>query len=106
MAPYFQEYGDLTEFWKAPKIKIELRILALLDSAKEEVMVMTGKACHINRSNVDELRNSAGIGDNEAQRLIDYRKEHGEFRTLDDIMNVPGFTPDTVEKIKRECDLD
>ncbi|MBW7957707.1 MAG: helix-hairpin-helix domain-containing protein [Deltaproteobacteria bacterium] len=67
---------------------------------------MARKICHINSSNADDIRKSVGIGDNEARRLVDYRSEHGNFRTLDDLMNVPGFSPDTVEKLKRECDLD
>lgn len=67
---------------------------------------MAGKTCHINSSNADDIRKSVGIGDSEARRLVDYRSEHGSFRTLDDLMNVPGFSPDTVEKLKSECDLD
>ncbi len=67
---------------------------------------MAGKTCHINSSKADEIRKSVGIGDNEARRLVNYREEHGGFRTLDDLMNVPGFAPDTVEKLKRDCDLD
>ncbi|MBE7415772.1 MAG: helix-hairpin-helix domain-containing protein [Deltaproteobacteria bacterium] len=67
---------------------------------------MAGKICHINSSNADDIRKSVGIGDSEARRLVDYRSEHGNFRTLDDLMNVPGFSPDTVDKLKRECDLD
>lgn len=67
---------------------------------------MAGKTCHINSSNPDDIKRSVGIGDNEVRRLVDYRSEHGGFKTLDDLMNVPGFSPDTVEKLKRECDLD
>ena len=67
---------------------------------------MAGKSCHINSSNVDDIRKSVGINDNEARNLIDYRDEHGPFRSLDDLMNVPGFGPGTVSKLKSECDLD
>jgi competence protein ComEA len=67
---------------------------------------MEGKSCHINSSNLGDFIRTAGIGENEAKRLVDYREEHGPFRSLDDLMNVPGFGPGTVEKIKNECDLD
>lgn len=67
---------------------------------------MLGKSCHINSSNTNDIVKTAGIGENEAKRLVSYREEHGPFRSLDDLMNVPGFDPNTVERIKSECDLD
>lgn len=67
---------------------------------------MVGKSCHINSSNKDEIAKFVGIGDNEARRLVEYRDEHGPFRSIDDLMNVPGFGPSTVDKLKNECDLD
>jgi len=66
---------------------------------------MVGKSCHINSSNADDIKKTVGINDNEARKLVDYRDEHGPFRSLDDIMNVPGFGPGTVNRIKSECDL-
>lgn len=67
---------------------------------------MLGKSCHINSSNVDDIKKTVGINDNEARKLVDYRDEHGPFRSLDDLMNVPGFGLSTVNRIKSECDLD
>lgn len=67
---------------------------------------MYGKSCHINSSNSNDIVKTVGIGENEAERLVSYRDEHGPFRSLDDLMNIPGFGPGTVEKIKSECDLD
>lgn len=67
---------------------------------------MAGKTCHINSSNRDDIVRTAHIGEREAGRLVDYRAEHGPFRSLDDLMNVPGFGPDTVDRLKKECDLD
>lgn len=67
---------------------------------------MVGKSCHINSSKVDDIKKIVGINDNEARKLVDYRDEHGPFRSLDDLMNVPGFGPGTVNRIKSECDLD
>lgn len=67
---------------------------------------MLGKSCHINSSSKDDIIKTVGIGDNEARRLVEYRDEHGPFRSIDDLMNVPGFGPNTVDKLKNECDLD
>lgn len=67
---------------------------------------MYGESCHINSSNTNDIVKTVGIGESEAERLVSYRDEHGPFRSFDDLMNVPGFGPSTVEKIKSECDLD
>ncbi|HBG45747.1 MAG TPA: hypothetical protein DDW94_02025 [Deltaproteobacteria bacterium] len=67
---------------------------------------MARKICHINSANVDDFKKNVGISVNEAKRLVDYRSEHGPFRSLDDLMSIPGFGPSTVDKIKSECDLD
>lgn len=67
---------------------------------------MARKECHINSSKIDDLKVISGISDKEIRNLVDYRDSHGPFRSLDDLMNVPGFSPSTVEKFKSECDLD
>lgn len=87
---------------KRPGDKVIIALIPFLEGG----IKMLGKSCHINSSSKDDIVKSVGIGENEASRLVDYRSEHGPFRSIDDLMNVPGFGPSTVDKLKSECDLD
>jgi competence protein ComEA len=39
-----------------------------------------------------------GVGEKKAQAIVKYRKEHGPFRSVDELANVPGIGAKTVEK--------
>ena len=45
----------------------------------------------INRGSVEELRRLPGIGPVLAERVIQYRREHGKFASIRDIQNVKGI---------------
>ena len=46
---------------------------------------------NINTAGIDELIELPGIGDALAQRIVAYRKEHGRFDNIGDIMDVKGI---------------
>ena len=46
---------------------------------------------NINTAGIEELVELPGIGETLAQRIVDYRKEHGRFDTIGDIMDVKGI---------------
>ena len=47
----------------------------------------------------------SGIGESKAEAIILYRKENGEFESLDDIKNVSGIGDNLYEKIKDDITL-
>ena len=65
------------------------------ESTTEETTVITesGKSdkVNINTATLDELDKLPGIGPVIAQRILDYREEHGRFETIYDIANVSGI---------------
>jgi competence protein ComEA len=48
---------------------------------------------HLNSATVEQLETLDGIGPSLAQAIIDYRTEHGGFRSLEELDQVSGFGP-------------
>lgn len=55
---------------------------------------------NINTATLDQLDTLPGIGPTIAQKIIDYRTQHGPFANIEDIMNVSGVGPATFDNIK------
>lgn len=57
---------------------------------------------NINTANLEELDQITGVGPAIAQRIVDYRNQHGPFQTIEEIKNVSGIGDVTFEKMKDE----
>lgn len=55
---------------------------------------------NINTAGIKELSTLTGIGEAKAQKIIDYRKANGGFKSIDEIMKVKGIGKATYEKFK------
>lgn len=54
----------------------------------------------INTATVQQLTSLPGIGEVLAQRIIDYREEHGDFQSVDELLNVSGIGQSKLNNIK------
>lgn len=55
---------------------------------------------NINTADAEELCTLPGIGQTRAESILAYRKEHGEFSEIEDIMQVSGIKESSFQKIK------
>lgn len=60
---------------------------------------------NINTASAAELETLIGIGPVKAQAIVDYRNGHEMFRTIDELVNVPGIGPQTLEAIRDQISL-
>ncbi|MEG1457497.1 MAG: ComEA family DNA-binding protein [Bacilli bacterium] len=88
-----------------PIIKNDAQIKDTIDKDnKEEVKEdkEVSKKININSDDIEELKKIKGIGDAKAKKILDYRKEKGNFKKIEDIKEVSGISDVTFNKIKED----
>ncbi|MEK3781758.1 helix-hairpin-helix domain-containing protein [Paenibacillus sp. FSL K6-1566] len=60
---------------------------------------------NVNTADAAGLMELPGIGQAKAKAIIDYRNQHGAFRSVADLMNVKGIGPKMLEKMKPYVEL-
>ena len=61
---------------------------------------------NINTADIAELDKLPGIGEATAKKIIAYREENGDFKSIEDIMNVSGIAEKKFEKLKDYITVD
>jgi competence protein ComEA len=61
---------------------------------------------NINKASVEEISKLEKIGPSYAERIVQYRKEHGPFEKPEDLMKVKGIGPKTFELNKHKIAVD
>ena len=62
-------------------------------------------AVNLNTATKDELVALPGIGPAKAQAIVDYRNQHGPFRSIDEIRKVKGIGEKLFQSIKPELSI-
>ena len=70
--------------------------------AREEEIAPVRVLVNINTATAEELETVTGIGPVLAQSILDYRAEHGDFRTLDELLEVRGIGSAKLDAMRDE----
>lgn len=55
---------------------------------------------NLNTASKEDLTKIDGVGDKKADKILEYRNQHGGFKSPEDLKNISGFGDKTVEKMK------
>ncbi len=78
---------------KLEEQKVESAVEPTSDADKDKLVV------NINTADLEELQKLDGIGVAYAQRILDYRQENGEFKTIDELLKIKGIGKKRLEKM-------
>ena len=72
----------------------------------DEITAPTRVLVNINTADAEELETLTGIGPALAQAIVDYRAEHGAFRSAEDLLLVKGIGEAKLEGFRAEITLE
>ena len=115
----FTEEADETKINLAQKITDQMQIIVPNLHSKQEEGVTEGNyekgnssnttssnskqgTVNINTATLEELQTIKGIGKKKAEAILQYRKEHGAFRTKEDLLQVKGIGKKALEAIESQ----
>ena len=75
-----------------------------INITNQEEAVLNSKI-NINTANQAQLEELEGIGEITASRIIEYRKQNGKFKTIEDLKNVKGIGDAKFDKIKDDIEV-
>ena len=115
----FTEDADETKINLAQKITDQMQMIVPNLHSKQEGGVTEGNSekgnlsnttpsnlkqgtVNINTATLEELQTIKGIGKKKAEAILQYRKEHGAFRTKEDLLQVKGIGKKALEAIESQ----
>ena len=115
----FTEEADETKINLAQKITDQMQMIVPNLHSKQEGGVTEGNSekgnlsnttpsnskqgtVNINTATLEELQTIKGIGKKKAEAILQYRKEHGAFRTKEDLLRVKGIGKKALEAIESQ----
>ena len=60
----------------------------------------TSGPIHLNTATMEQLDSLPGVGPVTAQKILDWRQEHGAFTSVDDLDAIPGIGPARLEQLR------
>lgn len=81
------------------EVKVEENLVASIQNETTQDRSDAGKI-NINTATLEELMTLSGIGESKAKSIMAYRKEHGNFKSIEEIKNIQGIKDGVFNKIK------
>jgi len=75
------------------QVVVPRRGAAAASSAAPDGAASSGGPVHLNSATLEQLDELPGVGPVTAQKIVDYRTEHGGFGSVDELDAVPGIGP-------------
>lgn len=93
--------ADMAAVNMAQKLQDEMVIMVpAISSELTGNQLVQSDTININIATQSELETIPGIGPAKATAIIQYREEHGQFQSIEEIMNISGIGEKTFEKLK------
>jgi competence protein ComEA len=88
--------ADLSQINRAAKVEDGRQILVPARARRGEAVASTGPAAadaviNLNTATLEQLDTLDGVGPATAQKILDYREEHGGFGSVDELDQIPGI---------------
>ena len=74
--------------------------ITIEETEKTQIKTENNQKVNINTATQEELETLTGIGPSTASKIIQYRKEKGNFKSIEEIKNVSGVGDSKFENIK------
>ena len=100
-----QKLSDGTKIYIPFKNEPAISSQIYLENSTLGVSKETKEKININTASLSQLESLPGIGSTYAQRIVEYRNNHGSFSKIEDIMNISGIGPKLFEKIKDQISI-
>ena len=88
-----------------PNLNEKSTEIAVIDDSENFIAdnpTTSGGKININTATQSELESITGVGPSMASKILQYRKEHGKFKNVEEIKNVSGIGNAKYESIKTE----
>jgi competence protein ComEA len=56
----------------------------------------------LNTATEQELMSVQGLGKDYAKKIVEYRNQHGQFKTWEDLKRIPGMPVNMLDTLKRQ----
>ncbi len=92
---------------KFKKVLLMLFVIGLMFSVSTDLISVEKKGnskeklININTASIGDLTDLPRIGEKIAKRVVDFRKKHGKFKRVEDLMKVKGIGEKTFNRFKK-----